>query len=96
MAETGESFIFDDETLERCDTIAQECLGTVIRRRLYPKLKSALYENHTFSEYILVCYDGSILFSHKDIGVEALVVAFKNGLRSDQKAVQDRNRTLDS
>lgn len=90
MRSDSDNFTFSDNDLLQCDAIAQECLGVVIRRRLYPKLKSALYESHTFGEYLLVCIDKSVLFTPKEIGIEALVAAFKNGLRSNREAVQKK------
>lgn len=94
MESITDKFVFTEDLLASCDEIAEDCLGIVLRRRLYPKLKSALYENSTAGNYLLVCVDGSILFTHKEIGIDALVAGFKNGLRSNPQAVKEKNKKL--
>lgn len=89
MGNDDHQFKFDEEVLSRCDQIAFECLGDVKRKRLLPEYKSALYENTTFGDYLLVCSDGSILFSPAEIGTSLLIAGFKNGLRSNKAAVKE-------
>lgn len=88
MSTDHQPFTFDADTLSRCDQIAFECLGDVVRKRLLPKYQSALYENKTFGDYLLVCADGTILFAPAEIGASLLVAGFKNGLRSNLDAVK--------
>lgn len=91
MSNDSRSFIFDEATLKRCDQIAFECLGDVVRKKLLPEYKSALYENKTFGDYLLVCVDETILFAPSEIGASLLVAGFKNGLRSNIEAVKRMN-----
>jgi hypothetical protein len=88
MSSNHHSFVFNDDTLSRCDEIAAECFGEANRKKLIPELKSALYVNKADGDCLLVCTDESILFVPAEIGRSLLIAGFKNGLRSNIEAVK--------
>lgn len=89
MSNDEHKFKFDKDVLSRCDQIAFECLGEATRKKLLPEFKSALYKNKDFGDYLLVCSDGSVLFSPAEIGTSLLIEGFKSGLRSDKAAIKE-------
>lgn len=91
MSLPSPTFVFDNETIQKCDKIAKSYLENIKTKRILSEYHSIQYvENHS-GDILLVCVDGSILFTPGELGSRMNIKAFCNGLRSDPQALQNRS-----
>lgn len=79
--------LLDKETLERCDTLAGQLLTKIKRRRVLSEYGAIEYIEDETGDILLVCGDGSLLYTPGELGRQLSLKAFKNGFRSDINAL---------
>ncbi len=84
-------FVFEKSSIEICDAIAENYFENIKKSRQFPEYHSIQYVEEDSGDLLLVCVDGSFLFTPEELGSVMNIKAFKNGLRSDPQALQNRS-----
>jgi len=87
------NFEFNEEIESRCDAIASKSFGEIKRRVKLEKYRSIQYIEEETRDILLVCSDGSILYTPGELGSKMNIMAFENGIRSDPKALERLTET---
>lgn len=91
MSLSSTTFTFDDDLVKKCDEIAQSYLDKVKTKKVLPEYHSIQYVEKHSGDILLVCADGTFLFTPNELGSRLNIKAFCNGLRSDPQALQNRS-----
>lgn len=82
-----DSFEFDKESESLCDELVSRYFEEFKRKNKLPKYRSIQYAEKKTRDILLVCIDGSLLYTPADLGARMNLMAFENGLRSDPEAL---------
>jgi len=90
MALHGENtFTLAQKDIEHCDELAEEYLDTIKRREILEEYRSVQYVEEHSGDILLVCADGTMLYTPGELGRRTNIAGFKNGLRSDPEALRN-------
>lgn len=78
----------NEEASKRCDELANELLTKIKRRRELSEYGVIEYVEAESGDILLVCGDGSCLYTPGELGRSMSLKAFKNGFRSDRDALK--------
>lgn len=77
----------DDDTKERCDRLAEQLLTKIKRRKILKDYGVMEYIEEETGDILLVCADGTLLYTPGELGRQLSLKAFKNGFRTDYSAL---------
>jgi len=91
MSLSSSNFVFDETLIIECDKIAHTYLESVKTKKVLPEYHSIQYVEKHSGDILLVCADGTLLFTPGELGKALNIKAFCNGLRSDPQALENRS-----
>lgn len=82
-----DSFEFDEESERFCDELASHYFEDIKKRTKITKFRSIQYVEKRTRDILLVCVNGSILYTPADLGAAVNSIGFECGVRSDPEAL---------
>lgn len=79
------------DLLEKCDHLAETYLVAIEERKAFSAYPAVQYVEAGSGDILLVCEDGSLLYTPAELGKKINIKAFENGLRSDPEALKEEN-----
>ncbi len=89
------TFAFDKQAEADCDALAEANLAEIKRKRKLPRYRAIQYIENPTDDILLVCADGSMLYTPCELGKRLNLLAFESGLRTDPQALENRKKALE-
>lgn len=86
------SHLAENETL--CDEKAEKYLLRVAKKKHLAEYSCFQYKEDTTGDYLIVCEDGSVLYTPYELGSAMNIKAFCNGIRTEETALSQRIEML--
>jgi hypothetical protein len=87
MDSDRDNLSLDANTKERCDVLAEQLLTKIKRRKVLNDYGVIEYVEAETGDILLICADGTLLYTPGELGRQLSLKAFKNGFRTDYSAL---------